>query len=333
MTLDPGTVLQFDSGRGIRIEGTILARGTSGSPVVMQGLNGGSWSGIVFENAADPGSQFENLVVENSVHGIFLNSPKVTIKNSRILRPEIEGLTITDLSGPLVDLGNLEIFDSLGDGIKILNQENPIEIRNVKIENSARHGIFLVNPVINVILRDIQLIRNQDHGIHIDQMTANFDQKLTKIDQKLTKSKNSIEIRRIFIANQKTGVGIFLTARDFQTVVISDSVFQNNSAPSIFLQLVCNYSGNFPPVPPPFLFAKNLLKNNSNLVAEISLKFCTNANFSENKFYQNNPDRGYGALRLDIEPAKEYGPKSFRIDLNSNEFQGNQGEYTVDCRI
>lgn len=53
LTIAPGAVLEFDSDRGLRVQGTIIAKGTEDEPIIFRAALGKTWSGIMFENKSE----------------------------------------------------------------------------------------------------------------------------------------------------------------------------------------------------------------------------------------------------------------------------------------
>lgn len=95
-----------------------------------------------------------------------------------------------------------------------------------------------------------------------------------------------------------------MKARDYKLANVNHVLFANNTSPSLQLHMGCNYSGNYVPVPPPLYVTGNTFRNNSNVVAEIKLLYCTRANISRNVFERNNPNRAYGVMKVVTEPTK-----------------------------
>lgn len=261
-----------------------------------------------------PISNLEYCVIDGSQHGIVLKSDRVSLKNCVISQPLLTGITLTDTAGVYINFGMSKILNSQDIGLRITNRRDSIEIRDLIIENTGGNGIDFDNPVMNITIDNVRLSNSRRYAIHVDQ-TMNSHQ--------------SVEVKNCLVTNQRGVGGIFMAGRNYRTVTVSNTIFTNNTVSSLIMRLRCNYSGNYLPVAPPFNLVNNTFDYNTDLVVDIDLMYCTNANISRNNFLRNNYDRRSGVFRLEMEPVEDFGKENFRIILNGNLFDQNLGEFTA----
>ncbi len=87
LTIDPGVVVEFDSGASLVIEGELIARGTQDNPIIFSGVSTAQemarWGSLIFDNASvdasftdlhdyQAGSILEWCVVEGASRGVIL---------------------------------------------------------------------------------------------------------------------------------------------------------------------------------------------------------------------------------------------------------------------
>jgi PKD repeat protein len=149
LTIEAGAQVSFQSWYSLTVNGTLIADGTAGEPILFTAATSTGWLGIRFVNAPD-GSLLDNVIVEkghasgadplNKGGGIYIDGSNPTISNS----------TIRD---------NFAVYS--GGGI-YLNNSNATLIGNSIINNQAGQGgtsnggglaILYSNPVVtdNVI--------------------------------------------------------------------------------------------------------------------------------------------------------------------------------------
>lgn len=259
-------------------------------------------------------SNLEYCIIDGSQHGIVLKSDRVVMRSCMISHPLLTGITITDGASGFINFGGTKIAYAQDIGLRVTNRKNSIEIHDLIIENTGGNGIDFDNPVMNISLNNVKLSNSRRYAIHIDQTMS---------------SHQFVEIRNSLIANQRGVGGVYITGRNYQMVTVADSYFVNNTASSLIVRLRCNYSGDYLRIAPPFNLVNNTFEYNSDLVVDIDLMYCTNANISANQFVRNNLDRRTGVFRLEMEPVEDYGKENFRVIFSGNTFDQNTGEFTA----
>ncbi|MBI3587279.1 MAG: hypothetical protein HY088_09140, partial [Ignavibacteriales bacterium] len=81
-TLTPGITWNFTGNYKLRIEGKLIANGTSSQPITFT-RSGGQWYGIEFYNG-NAGSSISYATIENAQYGVYNYSTNVPISNSTI---------------------------------------------------------------------------------------------------------------------------------------------------------------------------------------------------------------------------------------------------------
>ncbi|MGD8403219.1 MAG: PKD domain-containing protein [Anaerolineales bacterium] len=154
LTIEPDALVSFQSWYSLTVNGTLLADGTAGEPILFTGTDSPGWLGIRFVNASD-NSLLDNVIVEkgratgadplNRGGGIYIDGSNPTISNSTI-RDNFAvysggGLYLNNSNATLV--GNSILNNqagqggtSSGGGLAIL-YSNPILTNNVISGNSV----------------------------------------------------------------------------------------------------------------------------------------------------------------------------------------------------
>ena len=124
LTIAPGTVLKFGSGRGIRVDrgGSLTARGTAAEPIVLSGVEqtAGYWSGVelVFSNSVN--NVLENVLIEygGSASAAALTS---TAASSSPVRLAVSTVALRQSAGAGFDLDRGTILDAFTDVVATAN--------------------------------------------------------------------------------------------------------------------------------------------------------------------------------------------------------------------
>jgi subtilisin family serine protease/tetratricopeptide (TPR) repeat protein len=80
LQIDAGATLDFSGNYKLRIEGTLVANGTSSQPITFT-RSGGQWYGIEFYNGQS-GSSLQYVTIENAQYGVYNYATNVPISNS-----------------------------------------------------------------------------------------------------------------------------------------------------------------------------------------------------------------------------------------------------------
>jgi hypothetical protein len=159
LTIGPGATLAFQSGRGLRVEGSLAIRGTAARKVQLrpgtETIRAGQWRDILFTNGSqdyDPASGGGSIIDHAEIIGggstvasIVVEDASPRISNSRILLSGGRGISISGAGSTPDIVGNLiadSVDDNRGGGVHVINGAAP----------SLRFNIF----------------RNNTDGIRID---------------------------------------------------------------------------------------------------------------------------------------------------------------------
>jgi hypothetical protein len=149
LTPEPGITVQFTNGTvGLFIDGTLIARGTSGSPILFTSdkpvKQPGQWRGIDVRSTAT-NTLFENCVVEYgaaTAGGLnanlqFENAPFVLLTNCTFRSSLNDGVYCT---GSSPRIGNCVIANNGRDGVRTANTSSPV-VTNSTISGSVGFGV------------------------------------------------------------------------------------------------------------------------------------------------------------------------------------------------
>jgi parallel beta-helix repeat protein len=136
LTIEPGTVIQFErTFDGFYIEGTLVARGTAGNPILFTSDDSakqpGQWRVLQFRTTAGVGSIMENCIIEYGASAAggyngslqFDTAPAILITNCTIRNSTVDGIFCNG-SSPFIR--DCRINDNTRDGIRTFNGSSPI---------------------------------------------------------------------------------------------------------------------------------------------------------------------------------------------------------------
>jgi hypothetical protein len=158
LTIEPGTVIEFNANKYIRSEGALIAIGEFGDSIYFKSRNTTKWKGLEFKSGG--GTIFENdsiylsgsiirhVKIENATLGLFIQSTGLLIEKS-ILSNATTGIEVRNTTNVLIDSVN---FIGNNTGITSLYEPSGVgTIANFTIKNSY----FISNQIA------IDLIMNQ----------------------------------------------------------------------------------------------------------------------------------------------------------------------------
>jgi putative cofactor-binding repeat protein len=100
LVLQPGTELQFASGRKLTVNGTLSIRGNKTTKVKLASTNvtpvAGAWNGITVNNTATNIS-IENTIIESATQAIFIDGVAAQIKNNTIRYFNSSGIYVRNI--------------------------------------------------------------------------------------------------------------------------------------------------------------------------------------------------------------------------------------------
>lgn len=131
LTIEPGVTVTFAPGAGLVIEGTLVARGTEGSPIT---FTGEGWGGVRFEAGSTDATFVE---VDDYVSG--------SIVEHAVLEGATRGMTITD-SAPYVravTFRNNELpatLDTIGGAALLIRDGSAPRVRDCRFEDNVANA-------------------------------------------------------------------------------------------------------------------------------------------------------------------------------------------------
>lgn len=147
LTIEPGTVLKFDSGAGIQVgpssgtsKGSLVAQGTADSRITFtRSGTAGTWAGITFyDGTVDSATILENADVQYTT-GVAMNSASPTIKNSSVTNVTGWGMSLYS-SNPVLD--NVTVSTSGGVyGIYLASSSPTITGGSLTNSYATGHGV------------------------------------------------------------------------------------------------------------------------------------------------------------------------------------------------
>ncbi|MES2674204.1 MAG: right-handed parallel beta-helix repeat-containing protein, partial [Pseudomonadota bacterium] len=154
LVLQPGTELQFASGRKLTVNGTLSIRGNKTTKVKLASTNvtpvGGTWNGITVNNTATNIS-IENAIIESATQAILIDGVAAQIKNNTIRYFNSSGIYVRNVgANASVIQGN--IVDNLNDAANCLTVDtsSPAIIGNTL--TNCQNGLYIsgnASPVVN----------------------------------------------------------------------------------------------------------------------------------------------------------------------------------------
>jgi hypothetical protein len=104
LTLEPGLTVQFTNGNvGAYVDGTLIARGTAGSPILFTSDKAvkqpGQWKGIDFRQTGGTNSLLENCIVECAAAAVGGFTENIRVENESTSAAVITNCTIRSSGG------------------------------------------------------------------------------------------------------------------------------------------------------------------------------------------------------------------------------------------
>ena len=148
LTINPGVTVQFSTGTGLTVAGTLIANGTSTNPILFASTASYQWARIWFQSGSTS-SQVSYATVQYGGMGqqgsIAVDSSSATFNNVAVNYSYSNGIHIPFASPSL---------------------------SNITVTNSAQSGIFLQGNTTNVTLTNLTLSNNAVYGIYTDNGPA-----------------------------------------------------------------------------------------------------------------------------------------------------------------
>lgn len=146
LTIQPGTVLRFGNGAGLRVraEGTLIAAGTAANPILMTSTAAfpapANWAGVRIESNS-PANELAHVTIEYAgqtsfnLHGTSSDGPIAGLRISGGSQAAVRNVTVRQSSGYGMNIGNVRLNEFSQ------NRFGGNERSPVSIESSAIGGL------------------------------------------------------------------------------------------------------------------------------------------------------------------------------------------------
>ncbi len=245
LTILPGSEVRFVGAFQLDVNGLLTAIGTPESKILFTSLPAnqqkarGQWAGIDFNGTSDDNSLVQHAVVEFAVDGIFWTDSNARILDSVVRENSSNGL---DLRGDGSDpqLENVEVYNNSSSGIWVENAD-PTFI-NFDIHNNSGGGMSSDETSSNtshVRFEDTRIAHNNSNGIFKDRRGS-----LTLINCDIDDNnahgvrtdEADLTMENCMVRNNSNdGIRVNDVNRDWVTVLVSDTVVDNNRDNGIYL--------------------------------------------------------------------------------------------------
>jgi hypothetical protein len=198
LTIAPGTTIKFNEGKGLGVEGKLVAKGNASDPIIFTSnlttKTPGDWSSITFFKSADNDSAIDNVKIEYSREGLTLMETSVLVTNStftnnkeRAIYAEHSNSTFSNNHiskgedgispwGIRSSASNLtlesNIIQNMYIGLYLINSNESrnasIFMQNNLVEHCDSYGMFVKNSLI--YSQDDRFVGN-NKGVLIDSKT------------------------------------------------------------------------------------------------------------------------------------------------------------------
>jgi parallel beta-helix repeat protein len=282
LTIEPGTIIEFQPFRKLTVQGTLIAHGTKQDSIffiVFNKPNNSPWLGLVFDN-----SQTSVDSSGNYISGTVLSNASISDASNAI--------TLKGKSGILIENSLIQKCD---DGIYLNDAENTI-IRECRISQTGL-GIFIssgstawYNRIENNVISDNYLygflINNCNSKVQHNQFIHNRVEK--NYIGVYIGNEGFPDIGNNSICNNIISNNIFEGARIQQDSTVFLGNFVNNNHIGLTLKLT---EGS--------LVSRNVFSNNESYAIQIT------DSASNNRILQNNISRNGGGIFLSSESDKQ----------------------------
>jgi hypothetical protein len=261
LTIEPGTTVLFDDGKGLGVEGRLMARGTGSDPIIftsnLSTKSPGDWTSITFFNSSNDSSVIDNVRIEYSREGLELFEASPLVANSTFINNK-ERAIYTELSqshiinnhisrgvGGITPWGiysaasNHTIRDNIIEemyiGLYLLNsnlsRNASIKMQDNIVENCVSYGMFVKNSII-YSLNDRFVGNNK--GVLMDSESDAIFEKLTITGglEGFTASGSST----VYLLNstvEEVSIATFVLSDDSRIYLLNCSFATLDSAPGV----------------------------------------------------------------------------------------------------
>lgn len=150
LTINPGVVIEIDGPVEIAVQGTLVARGTAGNPILVRPRQGGNlWRSITFDTTAvsavfDAGGNYLSGSILEYVQLTYGGSP-TRYKSAQL--PSIPAFGVINLDGARPYLNHVTVSDGGATGIYAVDIDGQLKIENCTITGNYESTIYTDNSV------------------------------------------------------------------------------------------------------------------------------------------------------------------------------------------
>jgi parallel beta-helix repeat protein len=250
LTIEPGVVVKFNTGKGMQVDGCLIARGTEENPITFTSNKAspapGDWVNILFTDPAidtvyDESENYSNgcilqhCIVEygggSSLPAISATSMSLLMDNCNIHSNKSQAINVEEssnfriISSKISDNSGIGIYISYSftvikgntisrnsrEGIIISTNEELVSIENNMIESNGERGIYISTREGVVDIHENTISSNKDGGVYF------------------TRAYSPCSIKSNIISNNIASVGGGILIED-SSVFVERNIISNNSA-------------------------------------------------------------------------------------------------------
>ncbi|MCK5354252.1 MAG: right-handed parallel beta-helix repeat-containing protein, partial [Methyloprofundus sp.] len=169
LNISAGAELKFASGVSLTVNGTLITKGVTETPIVFAATdNGSQWSGIKF-NSGSVGSVIQHAHISGATNCIEMQG-SVHVINRNIIRGCNTGIYIHS-GAPSIE--NNLIVENGTQGIYVTNSSTP-RIRYNTLDLNGTYGVYFYLPSTQVIFENNIVSRNQT-GLYRSHNSTLYD--------------------------------------------------------------------------------------------------------------------------------------------------------------
>ncbi len=181
LTLSPGVIIKFNTGRRMNIGGTLVAEGTAGQHITFTSSQGtpapGDWYYLAFTGSSECSMNYCDVSYGGYGYGtegmiqLASSGPNFTISNSTVSHSWNYGINLGGTASPTIT--NCSIFDNADHGVQIQASSAAATLTNNTIAYNGGDGVRnygTTGQVTNNIITD-----NAGYGINGDCPTFSYN--------------------------------------------------------------------------------------------------------------------------------------------------------------
>ncbi|MFH1288064.1 MAG: PKD domain-containing protein [bacterium] len=332
LTIQPGVVVKFDPGTSLRIDGRLVARGTTDSTITFTSNSpspaNGDWGAISFTNTTmdavydtSTGNYLSGSIIENAVIEYGGSSSAAALLKIVSAQPFINNVTVqySASTGIYVESGKAKIRNSTisnngSYGIYVSQWGDYLDVQGCTISNNSSTGLYISNA--SGLARNNTISSNLGSGVGMNgspggNVTISDNLIRQNAEWGVWSSNGNYTIEKNFIlSNSGGGVSAF---NDY----LRNNVIADNLSTAIYADWVS-----------PDIIG-NVIVNNISDVYTIYLQYYYGKTFDKNLIMSNVTKNSSGTKTLYL---SKYSSSENPV-LNNNNFINNVAEWTLKNTI